>query len=91
MAKMNRYLPLREYRGNNKDGTVKYHECYGDPRTFEVHKPRDEEGNLIGWKGDPPDQPSGSMEKEVTERIDRDAFRVNYQLIDWGHKEKNDG
>lgn len=81
MARMSRYLPLREYRGKGRRGEVTYHEVYGDPKTMVVHKPRDDAGNLIGWQGNPPNEPSGSPEREGTERSNYQAYREGWERI----------
>lgn len=83
MGKYSRWLPLRQATGKHS-----YIEVYGDPRTGEVYKPRAPDGEYLGWKGEPPNQPSGEREREATEGLDHDAYRRGWERI--FHKECDD-
>jgi hypothetical protein len=82
MARMSdRVIPLRQYRGKNRQGQVLAEECYGNPWTYETYHPRDNDGQLLGWNGNPPNSESGAPEKEQTERSNFAAFRAGWERI----------
>mgnify|MGYP003575071136 FL=1 len=82
-----RFWPLREHMGRTKhaDGsrTQESREVYRDMVSGQVHVPESTDGEALGWNGNPPDLPAGSKEREGSERVDRDAYRRNYDLINW--------
>lgn len=84
-----RYWEMSEFLGRTRkaDGTRVNHtqEVYRDMVSGEVYAPLSKDGELLGWNGNPPDDPTGSKAKEGTERRSRDAYRENYAKINWSH------
>lgn len=84
-----RYWPMLQHLGKERlsDGTRVTHtaEVYRDMVTGAVYTPVSSGNEPLGWNGSPPDLPSGSKEREGSERVDFNAYRRGYERIDWGH------
>jgi len=70
---------MREFVGKTRTGKKVTREVYRHVDNGTVHVPVDKNGREVGWNGDPPPVDG------VTVPFVSEAYRQNYDLIDWGH------
>ena len=71
------WWPMKEFVGKDRTGKKVTREVFRNVKTGETHAPQDKEGNDLGWNGAPP-----PVEGERVPIVN-EAYRRNYDLIDW--------
>ena len=80
-----RYWPMRQMMGKDKDGKPITQEAYVDMHS---HAGASGDEKLIhfgqgGWNDTPPDLPSGDPGRELRHQPPSQQYRENYGKIDW--------
>lgn len=75
-----RFWPVKEFMGRGSRGQKLYRESYRNMQTGELYSPRKNDGEPLGWNGNPPDLPDG--EKSQCVSVSK-AYRRGYDNIQW--------
>ena len=90
-----RWLELREFQGKDAHRRTIARECFVDRTTLNnIDKatvfPHNSQGEDLGWSGHPPNLPSGSPEREQTERTSSEAYREGWERVYGGENDGSD-
>lgn len=81
-----RWMPLREFQGKDAQRRTIARECFVDRTTLNALDkttvfPHNSQGEDVGWSGNPPNLPSGSPEREQTDRTSGEAYREGWERV----------
>jgi hypothetical protein len=85
MAKLETYgykpwWPMKEFMGRGPKGQKLYGEVYRNMQTGEAHFPQKDDGESLGWDGEPPELPNGEKSQRTAVN---NAYRRGYEQIRW--------